>query len=107
MAYKLLTLLTTRESSDGVFDYEYDTSVSPTSGDNVDAARTNAFYVINKIHDFTYKYGWTEAAFNFQNDNFGLGGEDGDRVDMSVQDITGTNNANFATPPEFVQLLVF
>ncbi|TEB34010.1 hypothetical protein FA13DRAFT_1789786 [Coprinellus micaceus] len=60
----------------------------------------NAFYVINKLHDIAYRYGFTEAAFNFQNDNFGKGGSGNDRVLMSVQDSSGTNNANFATPPD-------
>ncbi len=68
----------------------------------MDAARVNAFYIINTVHDFLYKYGWTEAAFNFQNDNFGKDGEGDDRVLMSVQDASGTDNANFATPPEYV-----
>ncbi|KAG9104086.1 hypothetical protein FRC06_005569 [Ceratobasidium sp. 370] len=34
------------------------------------------------------------------NDNYGKGGKEGDRVQVSVQDSTGTNNANFATPPD-------
>ncbi|KAG9125120.1 hypothetical protein FRC07_008916, partial [Ceratobasidium sp. 392] len=48
----------------------------------------------------TYRYGFTEAAYNFQNDNFGKGGQGDDRVQISVQDASGTNNANFATPPD-------
>ncbi len=42
-----------------------------------------------------YKYGWTEAAYNFQQDNFGKGGLSGDRVQMSVQDAGGIDDANF------------
>ncbi|KAL4258222.1 Extracellular metalloproteinase, partial [Pleurotus pulmonarius] len=61
---------------------------------------TNAFYVSNMIHDITYLYGFTEAAYNFQNTNFDKGGKAGDKVLMSVQDSSGTNNANFATPPD-------
>ncbi|KAK0490832.1 Fungalysin metallopeptidase-domain-containing protein [Armillaria novae-zelandiae] len=80
--------------------YLYDIAVGPTEGGNIDAARTNAFYIINKVHDFTYKYGWTESAYNFQLDNFGNGGADGDRVQMSVQDPSGFNNANFQTLPD-------
>ncbi|KAG8695510.1 hypothetical protein FRC11_001433, partial [Ceratobasidium sp. 423] len=45
-----------------------------------------------------YKYGFTEAAYNFQNDNYGKGGAGNDRVKISIQDRTGSNNANFATP---------
>ncbi|KAF9019420.1 hypothetical protein BDZ89DRAFT_992503, partial [Hymenopellis radicata] len=100
IAYKSRQSVFTSESSSGVFDYSYDTDVGPTDGHNVDAARVNAFYIINTVHDFLYKYGWTEAAFNFQDDNFGKGGEGNDRVLMSVQDASGTDNANFATPPD-------
>ncbi|KAL1742462.1 Fungalysin metallopeptidase-domain-containing protein [Schizophyllum fasciatum] len=92
---------TTEQSADGqVFDYPYDTSVSPTQGKNVEAATTNAFYIFNTLHDIAYLYGFTEDAYNFQTDNFGKGGADGDRVLMSVQDASGTDNANFATPPD-------
>ena len=52
------------------------------------------------MHDFAYRYGFTEKAFNFQQSNFGKGGKEGDRVLMGVQDASGVNNANFATPPE-------
>jgi len=85
-----------------VFNYTYDTSSPPSTANNLDAARTNAFYIINSVHDLTYRYGFTEAAFNFQNDNFGKGGAGGDRVRISVQDSSGKNNANFATPAEYV-----
>ncbi|KAG7094653.1 hypothetical protein E1B28_005476 [Marasmius oreades] len=92
---------TTTESSDGlIFDYTYDPSVGPTEGDNIDAARTNGFYVINTHHDTLYQYGFTESAFNFQKDNFGKGGRGNDQVLLSIQDAAGTNNADFATPPD-------
>ena len=101
MAYKSNTNSLTPESAPNlVFDYTYNTSAAPSTPNNVNAARTNAFYIINKIHDFTYRYGFTEAAFNFQNDNFGKGGVGNDRVQISVQDASGTNNAVFFTPPE-------
>ncbi|KAI5822705.1 hypothetical protein K523DRAFT_358185 [Schizophyllum commune Tattone D] len=92
---------TTAQSSSGqVFNYSYDTSVAPTAGNNVKAATVNSFYIINSLHDISYIYGFTEAAYNFQTDNFGKGGAGNDRVLMSVQDSSGTNNANFATPPD-------
>ena len=59
---------------------------------NLDAARTNAFYVVNTVHDISYVYGFTEAGFNFQNNNFGKGGAGNDRVTISVQDANGINN---------------
>ncbi|KAK0439144.1 Fungalysin metallopeptidase-domain-containing protein [Armillaria borealis] len=100
IAYKGTQSATTSESSPDTFDYPYNLTIGPTEGGNLDAIRTNAFYIINKVHDFAYKYGWTEASYNFQTDNFGKGGAQGDRVLMSVQDASGTNNANFATPPD-------
>ncbi|KAF8749252.1 Fungalysin metallopeptidase (M36) [Rhizoctonia solani] len=71
-------------------------TVSP----NVDAARVNAFYVGNMIHDLTYRYGFTETSYNFQQNNNGLGGAQNDRVQISVQDSSGSNNAVFSTPPD-------
>ncbi|KIY64881.1 hypothetical protein CYLTODRAFT_401264 [Cylindrobasidium torrendii FP15055 ss-10] len=82
------------------FSKEYDVSKAPSASVNQDAARTNAFYLSNKVHDILYKYGFTEEAFNFQDDNFGNGGEGGDPVLISVQSSDGTDNANFATPPD-------
>ncbi|PFH50044.1 hypothetical protein AMATHDRAFT_61980 [Amanita thiersii Skay4041] len=87
-------------SSPDDFIYVQDPNQEPTVQINVDAARTNTFYIVNSVHDFTYKYGFTEAAFNFQQDNFGKGGLGNDRVTVSVQDSAGTNNADFATPPD-------
>ncbi|GLB44870.1 putative peptidase M36 family protein [Lyophyllum shimeji] len=83
-----------------IFNYTYDDTIAPTEDTNIDAARSNAFYIINSVHDLAYRYGFTEAGFNFQTDNFGKGGVGNDRVLMSVQDSSGTNNANFATPAD-------
>ncbi|KAI3608437.1 putative extracellular elastinolytic metalloproteinase precursor [Moniliophthora roreri] len=95
IAYKGLESGTT-----GSFNYTYDPSLDPASGHNPDAAITNAFYLINSYHDTLYLYGFTEAAFNFQNDNFGKGGVGNDRVIVLVQDRVYTNNANFVTPSD-------
>ncbi|EEB95667.1 hypothetical protein MPER_05323, partial [Moniliophthora perniciosa FA553] len=81
IAYKGLQSGTT-----GNFNYTYDPSLDPASGHNPDAALTNAFYLINSYHDTLYLYGFTEAAFNFQNDNFDKGGVGNDRVIVLVQD---------------------
>lgn len=101
VSYKGSTTATTSQSSTGLnFQYTYSTSQAPSVANNVDAARVNAFYLINTVHDYAYRYGFTEAAFNFQTNNFGKGGGGNDRVQISVQDSSGTNNANFATPPD-------
>jgi len=45
-------------------------------------------------------YGFDEVAGNFQQHNFGRGGEEGDAVIANAQDGSGFNNANFMTPPD-------
>ena len=47
-----------------------------------------------------YLYGFTEAAGNFQENNFGKGGVGNDAVQANAQDGAGYNGANFATPPD-------
>ncbi|KAG8940105.1 hypothetical protein FRC04_005632 [Tulasnella sp. 424] len=93
-----------KETSDGVYDYTWNPDMEPIIPPNTDVARVNAFYVTNTYHDVLYKYGFTEAAFNFQDDNFGKGGKGGDRIEMQVQSFSDSvpplNNANFATPPD-------
>jgi extracellular elastinolytic metalloproteinase len=92
--------IVTPQSADGlVFDYFYDVNLEPAS--SPDASRTNAFYICNTVHDVTYRYGFTEAAFNFQRNNAGKGGEENDRVLIGVQDPSRSNNANFITLPEY------
>lgn len=102
LAYK--TSSTTGEvgqsSATDNFIYPWTSSAAPTTTGNVDAAVVNGFYIGNTIHDLTYRYGFTEAAFNFQVDNNGNGGKGNDPVWLSIQDSSGTNNANFATPAD-------
>ena len=61
---------------------------------------TQLFYITNWYHDELYRLGFTEAARNFQNDNFGRGGVGNDRIRGEGQDSSGTNNANFSTPAD-------
>ncbi|KAG6860550.1 hypothetical protein C0995_009944 [Termitomyces sp. Mi166 len=82
------------------FIYTQNPDISPTVAPNPDAARTNAFYIVNTLHDTWYRYGFTEAAFNFQADNFGKGGLGNDYVTIAVQSDAGLDNADFITPPE-------
>ena len=46
------------------------------------------------------RYGFDEVSGNFQQYNFGRGGEEGDAVIANAQDGSGYNNANFMTPPD-------
>ncbi len=63
-----------------------------------DAAITNLFYWNNIIHDVMYTYGFDEASGNFQENNYGNGGNGSDSVNAEAQDGSGTCNANFGTP---------
>jgi hypothetical protein len=80
-----------------VFDFPYNGGAPTTY---LDAAITNLFYMNNTMHDVWYRYGFTEDAGNFQDNNYGKGGLAGDYVDADAQDGSGTNNANFGTPPD-------
>src|SRR4029453_9868563 len=75
-------------------------AVAPPAAHNNEVAVQNLFYLNNVIHDILYRHGFDEAAGNFQIDNFGNGGEGADPVRGEAQDGGGTNNANFATPPD-------
>ena len=80
------------------FTFPFSTTVDPRTQQA--AVVTNLFYFNNIMHDFSYNLGFTETARNFQVDNFGRGGTGNDSVRAEAQDGSGTNNANFATPPD-------
>ena len=68
------------------------------------AAVTNLFYWNNVFHDIAYQHGFTEAAGNFQTNNYGRGGVTfDDAVYAEAQDNSsgsGNCNANFWTPTD-------
>jgi hypothetical protein len=85
ISFKGAQTATTAQSAAGlVFNFPQSATTAPTTTANVDAARVNAFYIVNSIHDLSYLtsvslsppslldfppflgYGFTEAAFNFQ-----------------------------------------
>jgi alpha-tubulin suppressor-like RCC1 family protein len=82
-----------------VFDFPMDlTTQDPTAYSS--AAAVQLFYLCNVYHDRLYQLGFTEAAGNFQSNNFARGGFDNDPVTADAQDGSGTDNANFSTPPD-------
>ncbi|HEV7403824.1 MAG TPA: M36 family metallopeptidase, partial [Chthoniobacteraceae bacterium] len=97
------------QAANRVFDFPLDLTLAPASNKN--AAVTSLFYWVNFAHDRFYQLGFTEAAGNFQNNNFGRGGLGNDAVQADAQDGSGTNNANFSSPPDGsagrVQMYVF
>lgn len=80
------------------FDFPFDFTMSPAA--YLDASTTNLFYMNNIMHDVYYQYGFDESSGNFQSNNYGNGGAGIDYVQADAQDGSGTNNANFATPPD-------
>lgn len=87
-----------------VFDFPLDLSIQPVTHTN--ATVVNLFYLNNFMHDKLYELGFTEAAGNFQNSNFGRGGLGGDAVQADaldgvlLNDYAHRNNANFYPPPD-------
>lgn len=82
---------------------------APSGGAYRNGIVTNLFFQTNRFHDRMYAYGFTEAARNFQTNNFGRGGAGNDHVLAEAQDgatekctplSCPRNNANFATPPD-------
>lgn len=81
-------------------DFDYPINFANAPSTYASAAITNLFYWNNLMHDVMYEYGFDEASGNFQENNYGNGGIAGDYVNADALDGSGTNNANFATPPD-------
>ena len=81
-----------------IFDFPLDDSED--AGTFTEAATVNLFYWNNIMHDVFYEYGFDEASGNFQENNYGNGGNGSDFVFADAQDGSGINNATFGTPPD-------
>jgi len=81
-------------------EFEFEADLNEHAQAYREAVTTNLFYGCNAIHDILWNYGFTEAAGNFQANNYGRGGQEGDYVRCEAADGSGTNNANFSTPSE-------
>lgn len=85
------------------FDAPFDDNKEPFH--NTQPAIINLFYVVNWIHDWTSKFGFTPVAGAFQRNNYGKPGIGNDEVNAYCQfggkdTINFLNNANFGTPPD-------
>ena len=87
-----------RQFTDGYFDFASTYEIDNNANPDVFPGTLTLFYYNNIFHDYLYSIGFTEATWNFQQDNFGKGGAGNDAVSLQVQDGSGTNNANFSTP---------
>jgi Fungalysin metallopeptidase (M36)/Bacterial Ig domain len=88
-----------------VFDFAYDPAVQePATAAYRNGEAAQMFYWANIFHDRTYLLGFTEAARNFQHDNFGRGGLGNDRLSAEGQNCDDppqcptVNNAFFTSP---------
>src|SRR5690554_7972766 len=83
--------------------YDFDCCLPQHPANFTNGAITHLFYMNNVLHDVFYKYGFDEASGNFQQNNYGRGGNAGDFVIADAQDGNGMNNANFSTGPDGVK----
>lgn len=83
------------------FDFPFDIDSEPE--DMQEAGLTNMFYMNNYMHDLSYIYGFDEEAGNYQQNNYGNGGEDGDYVRAEGNDGSGIANASFFVSPDGVR----
>ncbi|MFB9239416.1 M36 family metallopeptidase [Plantactinospora siamensis] len=83
-----------------------DAFTTPQRND-IDAARANLFAMHNRMHDWSYHLGFTEALWNMQDDTFGRGGTGGDHEQGNAQaggvsggppNFEARDNANQITP---------
>jgi Fungalysin metallopeptidase (M36) len=78
----------------------FDPDHYPTSPKNKRSAAIQLFFLINRLHDLFYQYGFTEVAGNFQlNSNHHPGGSPDDEVIAHIS-YRMTNFASFASPPD-------
>jgi extracellular elastinolytic metalloproteinase len=82
------------------FDIRYDHAKPANDANNLQASLIGMFFHVNWLHDRWYEAGFDEASGNAQQDNFGLGGADGDPILAAGNHFSGTDNANMATPAD-------
>jgi hypothetical protein len=84
----------------GSLDFNFPLNINQAPSGYLDPAITNLFYMNNIMHDVWFQYGFDEVSGNFQEKNYSNNGFGSDYVYAEAQDGGGTNNANFATPPD-------
>ncbi|WP_394842270.1 M36 family metallopeptidase [Pendulispora brunnea] len=94
-------------SSEGTFDRQVDPTLPFDTKAAGLAVATQAFYIVNYLHDWFYESGFTEARKNPQRDNFGLGGKDGDPINIEVFPLAADNAWTHVTPDGVSPTLAF
>lgn len=75
----------TTEFTDAWNNSGCDPSQLHPGGNDIDATVTNLFVAHNRMHDFSYYLGFTEANYNLQASNLGRGGAEGDEETGNAQ----------------------
>lgn len=70
-------------NSSNIFDFDFFPDAAPE--DQWQAASVQAFLAANLFHDILYNLGFTEEFGNFQENNFGRGGVEGDAIHVWIQ----------------------
>jgi uncharacterized repeat protein (TIGR01451 family) len=89
------------QGTNRVFDFTLDLTMDPTN--YIDASTVQLFWRANWYHDRLYELGFTEAAGNYQDNNFGRGGLGNDHIICFVQsgaDVGIADNSMFAPAPD-------
>lgn len=84
----------------GIFGAAYDHTKPADDPTNLQNGLVGMFFHVNWLHDRWYEAGFDEASGNAQEDNFGLGGLDGDPILAEGNDFDGTDNAQMSTPAD-------
>jgi extracellular elastinolytic metalloproteinase len=87
-------------TSPKTFDTKYNHEKPASDAKNLQASIVGMFFHVNWLHDRWYEAGFDEASGNAQQDNFGLGGIDGDPIVAEGNHFSGTDNANMSTPAD-------
>ncbi|KAI8048009.1 Fungalysin metallopeptidase-domain-containing protein [Syncephalis plumigaleata] len=82
-------------------DYIYQFDPRKSVKDNERAAVSNAFYLVNTMHDINANYGFTSDAGNFESGTgtYPDGTPKNDRIMVTLQDPRSPDNAMFGTAP--------
>lgn len=82
-------------------NFDYRRNIEQLLANNfIEDAVTNVFVRNNMVHDLLFRYGFDEAAGNFQTTNLSGEGLGNDHVLARTQDGLGVNQASFFTPPD-------
>jgi hypothetical protein len=109
---ELATLRPNRDYSYPWTNQWFEQKCAPTTFDSpqrndIDAARANLFAMHNRMHDWSYHLGFTEATWNMQDNNFGRAPKQDDPEQGNAQaggvsggppDFAARDNANQITP---------